>query len=420
MKLIPDEGYQLVSLYGDNNIVPEDEPGVYTITMTGGMNSHLMARFEETENLVKTNAAAVTGGSVSDLENPYAEGTMKLGVDDTEVNAESRSGFETAAEGESAEIREYLDIHLDNTIYKATANADEAWDRPVSELENPAQITLELADDYSGKELVVIHEHEGNYEVLPAAYDSATGALTFETDSFSNYAIAEKTEEEDPGKPDGDDPGKQDDPGKEEDPGEPSQKKTTYTIPSGDQVLEFSDREGRTFRLVILDLNKVTDEELAQMGASREELDEVTKLVKGKLPKEVIDSYFIMLLDENGEPAKGPEGYNLKIRITDEMKGYTNLRLYDVSGLVEGGSITGEGIPGEVEGEYLVFAIDGTGIFSLVGTKENTAPEDDSSKKTTPKTAPKTGVTDGSGLYLMTLLAAAFLALIASQKKRRL
>ena len=46
-----------------------------------------------------------------------------------------------------------------------------------------------------GKKIVIVHEkHDGTYEILPAIYDSATQTITFETTSFSNYAIAGKAE----------------------------------------------------------------------------------------------------------------------------------------------------------------------------------------------------------------------------------
>ena len=49
----------------------------------------------------------------------------------------------------------------------------------------------------NGKDLIVVHEkHNGNeitgYEVIDATYNEENNTITFETDSFSNYAIASK------------------------------------------------------------------------------------------------------------------------------------------------------------------------------------------------------------------------------------
>ena len=52
----------------------------------------------------------------------------------------------------------------------------------------------------SGKDLAIIHEtHEGDevtgYEIINATYDENTNTMTFEADSFSNYAIISKLAE---------------------------------------------------------------------------------------------------------------------------------------------------------------------------------------------------------------------------------
>ena len=49
----------------------------------------------------------------------------------------------------------------------------------------------------SGKELAIVHEkHNGNtitgYELIDAVYNEENNTITFETDSFSNYAIVSK------------------------------------------------------------------------------------------------------------------------------------------------------------------------------------------------------------------------------------
>lgn len=197
MKLIPDEGYQLISLYGDENVEPQDEVGVYTITMAGGMNSHLSATFIKVEDSVKINASLVNDGQINNLENIYNEGTMQLSIDNADIDENSRQGFDNIAQAEDGEIHDYMDISLDNIIYKASENADDSWNRNVSTLENPAQISLTLNDDYSDKELFIIHEHEGDYNIIPVNYDKENNSITFETDKFSNYALASKTPSQD-------------------------------------------------------------------------------------------------------------------------------------------------------------------------------------------------------------------------------
>jgi hypothetical protein len=121
-----------------------------------------------------------------------AIGTARLDVKDIELNKEQISNFEEAAEG--YEISSYLDISLFNTVFKGTEK--ESWDTQVKDLNNEAEITLKLEDGVDGNGLVIVHEkHDGTYEIIPTTYDPETNTITFKTKSFSNYALATKTEE---------------------------------------------------------------------------------------------------------------------------------------------------------------------------------------------------------------------------------
>lgn len=195
MKLIPDPGYQLVYLYGDENVVAEDEVGVYTITMTGGMNSHLMAKFEETDNEAKSTHGDVSTGSIDIMENNIEDlvdnGTIRLNIN--EASDPAVDEFEAKAQEEEVEIQTYLDINLDNIIHKASDTSDGAWilDKDLSTLTQPAEVTIELKEEIDG-EVVVLHEtHDGDIEVLEARKDGNT--IYFETTSFSDYALANRS-----------------------------------------------------------------------------------------------------------------------------------------------------------------------------------------------------------------------------------
>ncbi|MDD6328804.1 MAG: hypothetical protein PUA62_10220 [Lachnospiraceae bacterium] len=84
----------------------------------------------------------------------------------------------------------YLDLSLNNVVYKGSA--DDVWETEVSELANPATISLTVDDEITEDVEIIHQKHDGTYEVLEAAYDAATKTITFETDSFSKYAIAQK------------------------------------------------------------------------------------------------------------------------------------------------------------------------------------------------------------------------------------
>ena len=189
MKLTPDKGYQLISLYGDENVVPQDETGVYKITMKGGMNSHLMATFKETADVVNSSAASFNTGSISNVENAEGIGTMRLDVAD--INSQGdKDIFDEYADKNNSEVLEYLDITLFNTVFKANSDSD-TWDKQINKLSKPASITLNTEQDYSTDgNIYIIHDHEGTLTQIPVDYNPESKTLTFETDSFSNYALA--------------------------------------------------------------------------------------------------------------------------------------------------------------------------------------------------------------------------------------
>ena len=366
LRLIPDQGYQLVSLYGDENLIRGEEVGTYTITMTGGMNSHLMATFKEVGDVVNVTADAVGDGEVSNVMNTAGIGTMKLNVGNANINGESRTGFEGKADEEKVEIEDYLDINLANTIYKAKDDFKDTWDTPVNNLEEPAKIKLELKENYEGKELVIIHEHDGQYEILPVEFDGRN-TISFETSSFSNYAIATKTPEEDPEKPE--DPENPENPEEPGDQGGGDSGDQHYVLNGGGNILEFDDRKGADYSAVILDFNKITDEDLAGMGATRAEANEMVNAMKAALPKEFLNLYVVMLLDnETGEQVWGRQNLVLKIKKTDDMKGYENFRIVDVSEFGED-SFKVKEIKGVEKDGYLVFKLDEIGNFALIADK---------------------------------------------------
>lgn len=193
VKLLPDVGYQLTSFtINGGEFEPGEEPGVYTFEVPRG-NFHLGASFTKVKDEVNSEdsdvvdaGSIVLTGNESDIEN----GTTRLDVKDVELDEDDISNFEDAAG--DYQISNYLDISLYNTIYKGTLT--DSWDMQLEELDNDAIITLKLADDVDGNEVVIVHQkHDGTYEIIPTTYDPATHTIRFRTSSFSNYAIASKT-----------------------------------------------------------------------------------------------------------------------------------------------------------------------------------------------------------------------------------
>lgn len=195
VRLIPDAGYQLTSFTingGEFEAGDDDHVGIYTFTVPRG-NFHLGAHFTKVNNKVDADGAdAITSGSIKlgGAEESMQVGTAKLGITNVDLEPAKISNFKEAAGDYS--VKTYLDIKLFNTIYKGKAN--ESWDEQVDELQHKAKITLKLADDVDGNDIVIVHEkHDGTYEIIETVFDPVKHTITFVTDSFSNYAIASRT-----------------------------------------------------------------------------------------------------------------------------------------------------------------------------------------------------------------------------------
>lgn len=189
VKLIPDYGYQLTS-FGINggNFGTGDEQSVFTFEIKPG-NAHLGARFTAVEDKVASSSDKVKDGTIELGGEEIDSGSVVLSVDDVALSNEQIANFEETASG--YEISSYLDINLDQVVYKGTA--DDVWTKELKELNNEATLTLVLENDVNGNEVVIVHEkHDGTYEIIPTVYNPETNTITFKTSSFSNYAIASK------------------------------------------------------------------------------------------------------------------------------------------------------------------------------------------------------------------------------------
>ena len=192
VQLVPRYGYQVVE-FGPNGGAfgpEEDAIATYTFTIANG-NAHLGARCAPVDDAVNAEATGITDGGIAlDVEGDenFEIGTAVLEVTDTETSETEEAAFANAAPG--YDVDSYLDLSLNNVVYKGSA--DDVWATEVSELVNPATISLTV-DEPITEDVEIIHQkHDGTYEVLPATYDEETNTITFETDSFSKYAIAKK------------------------------------------------------------------------------------------------------------------------------------------------------------------------------------------------------------------------------------
>ena len=139
--------------------------------------------------------AAMTDVDPSALDPAYG-GSPLLTVAPGDAGA-AASAFEAALRDNGLELGGYLDLTLEQVLLQGAGDLSDRWTHgmPVTQLGAPATVTLDLADDRQGHDgYWVLHGHGGDVDVLSAEY--LGGALTFETDQFSTYAVAYKVEDE--------------------------------------------------------------------------------------------------------------------------------------------------------------------------------------------------------------------------------
>lgn len=190
LRLKPDYGYQLTSIkINDETLVARKEESTFEYIMPD-TNVHICGIFEKVEDKVNTESSKVKNGTIKLGGKEINSGSVVLSVNDVKLNNEQISNFEKNANGYN--ISSYLDINLSQVIYKGIASS--FWENELKDLNNPAKITLNLEEGINGDEVVIVHEkHDGTYEIIPTTYNKETNTITFATTSFSNYAIASKT-----------------------------------------------------------------------------------------------------------------------------------------------------------------------------------------------------------------------------------
>ena len=117
--------------------------------------------------------------------------TIKLVVADISdtVSAADQALIESALDGQTVGM--YMDVKL----MKRVGTADFS---PVTNLSSDIAIKMTLpkelltADDTMTRTYSVLRIHDGKVEAVATEFDAKTGALTFETDRFSTYAVVYK------------------------------------------------------------------------------------------------------------------------------------------------------------------------------------------------------------------------------------
>ncbi|MBQ3475406.1 MAG: hypothetical protein IJH20_04485 [Bacilli bacterium] len=192
MRVVPEYGYQVTSVNGGSNFTTTDD-GVseFTVTVHHGEAGYFQATVEAVEDEVIANATEVTEGTVEIDSNEIDSGTVQLTVDNVDLDEDKIKDFENAANGNK--ILTYFDINLMQVLYRGTA--DSVWSNQIHRLDSEATISLKLDEGIDINDVVFVHNIDDGdeFEIIEIdSWDPKTRIVTFKTNSFSNFAIAEK------------------------------------------------------------------------------------------------------------------------------------------------------------------------------------------------------------------------------------
>ena len=191
VRLTPDYGYQLkgVSLNGGVTLAPQDEVSTFTFTMPD-TNVHFKGIFTQTQDEINTTGTKVSSASVENGANAAPSGNLRLTVEDSDANTTN-----ALAQVENAVSAEAVKLTLDQIVSKGDGTN---WENPVTQLDQPVKMKLQVADYDTAAGYEVVREHNGNLTKLTTSV-SENGTLTFETNQFSTYFIVKTAKKADNG-----------------------------------------------------------------------------------------------------------------------------------------------------------------------------------------------------------------------------
>ena len=190
VEIVPDYKYQFVAgtLNGQAFAADDNKVSTFTFTMPSA-KLHLSALF--TPSLDKTvigSGTGVTGATISGGENVISSGNLELTVTNSTISDADKDKLQASSAASGVSVDKWLEVDLQQVVNKG--KEDKYWTTDKEELSAKITITLYVGTGLStAKEYVVVREHKGVYEQIPATYDPEAGTLTFESDKFSEYAV---------------------------------------------------------------------------------------------------------------------------------------------------------------------------------------------------------------------------------------
>ena len=347
-QFIPEYGYQLTDIKSNGQSIGIGEKINEFEFIMPDTNVHFDAVFSKTDDIIRSESNKVISGTLILTDDALESGTAQLTVKDISLDKNKIKEFEEVSS--KYEIQNYLDIDLYQVFFKGKDDIDDVWANQIDELENEAEISFKLQDGIKAKDVVIVHNiHNGDeYEVIEIdSYDEETNTITFKTKSFSSYAIATKKEN--------------------------VQKNNIKLIDEKTKaIIEFVDEDGNVsedFSFIIMDLTKISEEEIESLGITKAEYDMALEMIKEdceKIGKFIILYNIEVVLNEKDRSIQdGP--FTIKIPYTDDLKEFDSFVLAYISD--EDFSIS-ETIELKLDGDYLVGTLKHLSPYVLIGKTE--------------------------------------------------
>ena len=207
--ILPNAGYQYIkNTLNINGATIDTEPGADkgTYSFVSGPNAgHICAGFIKTDDVVKIDdkAEVKDAGILGSDDGVIEAGNFELGVADKTLTSDETDKIKKAVAVEDPDLIS-LDLTLNEYVvknYDPSAKEQQAWETPLTDLNGKVTIGLELPDKVdASKKVQVVRVHGDETTVIDGKIEQlevdgrTENILTFETDKFSTYAIAFKSQ----------------------------------------------------------------------------------------------------------------------------------------------------------------------------------------------------------------------------------
>jgi hypothetical protein len=207
--ILPNAGYQYIkNTLNINGATIDTEPGADkgTYSFVSGPNAgHICAGFIKTDDVVKIDEKAEVkdAGIVGSDDGVIEAGNFELGVADKTLSSDESDKIKKAVAVEDPDLIS-LDLTLNEYVvknYDPSASEQQAWETPLTDLNGKVTVAIELPDRVdASKKVQVVRVHGDETTVIDGKIEQmeidgrVENILTFETDKFSTYAIAFKSQ----------------------------------------------------------------------------------------------------------------------------------------------------------------------------------------------------------------------------------